>query len=338
SGHGQAFVAGERNGTWGTAREVPGSAALNQGGAAAASSVSCAVAGDCAAGGFYTDSSRREQAFVASEVNGIWQKAIEVPGTAALNRGRAAAASSVSCASAGNCAAGGSYISSGDGRAFVASEVSGIWQAAIQVPGTAALNQGGGARVDSVSCASAGNCAAAGGYTDSSGREQAFVAGEVNGIWQKAIEVPGTAVLNQGGHAAVGSVSCASAANCAAAGSYTDSSGHAQAFVASEVNATWAAAGELPGTAALNQGGHAGAFSVSCASAGNCAAAGSYTDSSGHAQAFVASEVNATWAAAGELPGTAALNQGGHAGAGSVSCASAGNCAAAGGYTDSSGR
>ena len=331
-------MAGERNGAWGTARELPGTAALNQGGAAAVMWVSCAVAGDCAAAGYYTDSSRRQQALVASEVNGTWQKAIEVPGTAALNRGRVAAADSVSCASAGNCAAGGSYISSGDGRAFVASEVNGIWHAAIQVPGTAALNQGGGARAGSVSCASAGNCAAAGEYTDGSGDEQAFVAGEVNGIWQRAIEVPGTAALNQGGHAGISSVSCASAGNCAAAGSYTDSSGHAQAFVASEVNATWGAAIEVPGTAALNQGGHAGISSVSCASAGNCAAAGSYTDSSGHAQAFVAGEVNGIWQKAIEVPGTAALNQGGHAGIGSVSCASAGNCAAAGGYTDSSGR
>src|SRR5690348_6305498 len=337
SGREQAFVAGERNGTWGTARELPGTAALNQGGAAAVMWVSCAVAGDCAAAGYYTDSSRRQQALVASEVNGTWQKAIEVPGTAALNRGRVAVADSVSCASAGNCAAGGSYISSGDGRAFVAGEVNGIWHAAIQVPGTAALNQGGGARVDSVSCASAGNCGAAGEYTDSSGHAQAFVAGEVNGIWQKAIEVPGTAALNQGGHAGISSVSCASAGNCTAAGFYTDSSGHAQAFVASEVNATWGAAIEVPGTAALNQGGHAAAGSVSCASAGNCAAAGGYTDSSGREQAFVAGEVNGIWQKAIEVPGTAALNQGGQAGAGSVSCASAGNCGAGGSYTDSSG-
>jgi Bacterial Ig-like domain (group 3) len=51
-------------GSWGKAQEVPGSAALNAGGAARVSSVSCASAGYCAAGGYYTDSSAHLQAFV----------------------------------------------------------------------------------------------------------------------------------------------------------------------------------------------------------------------------------------------------------------------------------
>ena len=82
----------------------------------------------------------------------------------------------MSCASAGNCAAGGSY--SNRGQAFVVSEVNGTWHAAIEVPGTAALNQGGDAAVNSVSCAMAGNCAADGFYLDSSHHGQAFVVNE----------------------------------------------------------------------------------------------------------------------------------------------------------------
>ena len=46
---------------------------------------------------------------------------------------------------------------------------------AIEVPGTAALNQGGFAEIRSVSCATAGNCSAGGNYKDSSGLIQAFV-------------------------------------------------------------------------------------------------------------------------------------------------------------------
>src|SRR5690348_5645058 len=45
------------NGTWGRAQAVPGLAALNRGGDAQVSSVSCARAGECSAGGFYTDAS-----------------------------------------------------------------------------------------------------------------------------------------------------------------------------------------------------------------------------------------------------------------------------------------
>src|SRR5216683_2644485 len=154
----------------------------------------------------------------------------------------------------------------------------GTWRAAIEVPGTGGLNKGGNAAVKSVSCASAGNCAAAGGYTDGSGHHQAFVASETNGTWHAAIEVPGTAALNKGGFATVSSVSCASAGNCLAGGSYFAAEADIQAFVASETNGTWHAAIEVPGTAALNIGRSADVMSVSCASAGNCAAVGGYND------------------------------------------------------------
>ena len=52
--------------------------------------------------------------------------------------------------------------------------------------------------------------------------------------------------------------------------------------------ATWGAAREMPGTAALNQGGDAQVNSVSCGSPGNCSAGGVYSDSSGHGQGFIA--------------------------------------------------
>src|SRR5215472_5207950 len=85
----------------------------------------------------------------------------------------------------------------------------GTWGEAIEVPGTAALNTGGYAAFGSVSCASAGNCSAGGDYIGSSG-QQVFVVSQVDGTWGKAIEVPGTAALNTGGHAVIASVSCAS--------------------------------------------------------------------------------------------------------------------------------
>ena len=133
-----------------------------------------------------------------------------------------------------------------------------------------------------MSCASAGDCSAGGSYTDDSIHTQAFVVSQVNGTWHAAIEVPGTAALNQGGGAQVSSVSCASAGNCSAGGHYPDSSGHRQAFVVSQTNGTWGTAEEVPGTAALNQGRNAGIASVSCGSAGNCSAGGHDKDSSGH--------------------------------------------------------
>ena len=102
-----------------------------------------------------------------------------------------------------------------------------VWGTAEEVPGTAALNQGGDANFNAMSCAAAGNCSAAGYYTDSSGRIQAFVVSQTSGTWHPAIKAP--AIM-----ADMSAMSCASAGNCSAGGYYTDSSGHQQAFVVSQ--------------------------------------------------------------------------------------------------------
>ncbi len=110
-------------GSWGKAIEVPGLSALNRGGDASVTSVSCASAGSCAAGGDYADHHglERDQGFVAGERNGRWGKAIEMPGLQALNMGRDAEVNAVSCASAGNCAAGGYYSLAHSQQGFVPS-------------------------------------------------------------------------------------------------------------------------------------------------------------------------------------------------------------------------
>ena len=214
--------------------------------------------------------------------------AIEVPGTAALNKTGFAQVNSVSCARPGNCGAGGSYTdNSGNQQAFVVSEVDGTWGTAEEVPGIAALAQGGYSDIASVWCARAGTCGAGGIYSDGSGSYQAFVVSETNGTWGTAEQVPVTAALNQGGYAYVQSVSCAPAGNCGAGGQYTDSSGRSQAFVVTQTNGTWGHRRTGPRHRRLNQGGYAFISEVSCAPAGTCAAGGGYTDSSGNGQAFV---------------------------------------------------
>jgi len=126
-----AFVVSEVKGTWGKAEVVPGTVALNTWGDAEVTEVSCASAGNCSAGGFYSrgapSSAQTELAFVVSEVDGKWGLAEEVPGTAALDTGGQTQVSSVSCASAGNCSAGGTL--------FVVSEVDGTWAKAEKLPG-----------------------------------------------------------------------------------------------------------------------------------------------------------------------------------------------------------
>jgi hypothetical protein len=389
-GGSQAFVVGEKNGSWSTAIEVPRLAALNTGGDAAVMSLSCRSAGNCAVGGSYSRSSGGSRAFVASEKYGSWGRAMPVPGVAALTGAKGNSwVDAVSCGSAGNCAAGGNYSSRpADEQAFVVTEKNGSWGTAIEVPGLAALNSGAYAGIDSVSCASAGNCAVTGYYDN--GAPEAFVVSETNGSWGTAIEVPGPPAF---GIATFASVSCASAANCAAVGysgspidsasaeplavsekngawgkaipvpgttasaineavsvscgspgtcvaggrDATEFNGPYQAFVAQEKNGSWGTATGIPGLAALNAGGNAEVFSVSCGSARHCSAGGFYSTSSGASRAFVASENNGSWGKAIEVPGLARLSAGQGGAVIAVSCTWAGYCAAGGGYTNQSG-
>src|SRR5262249_23719785 len=161
-----------------------------------------------------------------------------------------------------------------------------------EVPGSAALNSGGEAEVDDVSCAASGACTAAGSYKDAYGDYQAFVVDETSGAWGTAVEVPGLAALNIGGFARSDSVSAGAAGTCAAGGYYADGYGKFQTFVVDETSGSWGTAVEVPGSAALNKGGVAWGIALSCAASGMCAAGGFYTDKSGHFRPFVADEAS----------------------------------------------
>jgi hypothetical protein len=325
-------------GTWGQAQPVPGLAALNVGGDARVTSVSCARPGNCGAGGAYTDSSGNGQGFVVNEKAGVWGRAEVVPGLAALNVGGGAGVTSVSCTQPGACSAGGSYIDSSGFQsglqAFVVSEKHGVWGQAEEVPGLGALNTTGHAEVTSVSCARPGECSAVGHYRDSSFAQQGFVVSETHGVWGQAEAVPGLAALNTGQVADVTSVSCARPGDCSAGGNYMVGFSQQQGFVVNEKDGVWGQAQEIPGLAALNQRGFAGVQSVSCARTGDCGAGGFYGTG---AQGFVVAETNGVWGRAQRVPGLAALNRGGLAEVMSVSCARPGGCNAGGFYAEMKG-
>ncbi len=270
----QGFVVSEKNGVWSKAIEVPGLGALNKQRDAEVTSLSCGSAGSCVAGGDYLDRSLNTQGFVVIEKNGVWGKAIEVPGLAALDAGAGGSAevTSVSCAPAGSCVAGGDYADrSENSQGFVASEKRGVWGKAVELPGLGALNAGTGGIVgiESVSCWSSGNCVTSGDYNDRSQDQQGFVDFEKNGVWGKAVEVPGLGALNTGKSAGVTSVSCRPAGNCAAGGWYTVGRGLEQGFVVSARNGVWGRAIREPGRATVD-----GQVSSVWCTRGYCAAGG----------------------------------------------------------------
>jgi hypothetical protein len=339
SGEDQAFVVAERNGTWGTPRDVRGLARLGGGSGGVVSSVSCTSVGNCSAAG--DDSSSADAAFVVDEKHGIWGRAERIPGLAALTGSGADGLSSVSCTSAGNCTAYGTYDMLSDLEsglyhelAFVVSEKHGTWGTARAVPGLAALNMGAMAAIESLSCGSAGNCSAGGFYGSFKGIGQAFIVTEKHGTWGHAEQVPGLSRLGTGGNADVNTVSCGSAGDCSAGGSYVNVRGSGEGFVIGMKDGRWRRAEPVPGLARLNIGGSAGIQSLSCASAGNCSAGGSYTGLKASAQGFVVNEKRGTWGRAEPVRGLARLNTGGIADVTSLWCASAGNCSAVGTYNN----
>jgi hypothetical protein len=176
-----AFVAVEKNGVWGKAFELSPKASFERYGAWV-SSVSCASAGNCAAGGTYQDPGFGYHAFVVAEKNGVWRAAVRVPGTIGGNSDgdnpfRAyAEVTSVSCGTAGHCGVGGFTNNNRHNETFFETEKkNGAWGTAVRVPGTAALDLGGGAYVTSVSCTRTNACVTAGFYDDASFDNQAFV-------------------------------------------------------------------------------------------------------------------------------------------------------------------
>jgi hypothetical protein len=172
----------------------------------------------------------------------------------------------------------------------------------VKIPGMSSIS--------SLSCASAGNCSAGGSYFAAHFHAQGFVVSQHNGSWGKATQIPGLVALSNGGSAFVLSVSCATAGTCSAGGYYVSASFPDRGFVLSQHNGTWGKATQVPGLAALSNGGSAFVLSVSCAMAGTCSAGGFYATRHGHAQAFVVNQNNRTWGNAQKVPGTAALNAG----------------------------
>jgi hypothetical protein len=304
---------------WGYAKKVP----MPAGNWAVINALSCSGPGDCVAGGGYDDKADKGHAFLIEEKNGVWgtqQPVKGLPGPATyVNAG----VNAVSCASPGNCAAGGSYQAPNYlNEAFVVDEVNGTWDQGQELPGIAALNVDDWATVTQLSCASPGNCSAIGTYRDANFMTQVFVAGETNGTWGTARPLPGFIALNTASSAwqdTSATISCAAVGDCAATGTYayaTATDANDSFYVASETGGVWSAALSVPGTLL---------DTVSCTSRGNCVAAGERPPN-----ATFVSEVNGTWSAPRDAPGIGTLTKHDYSSVNDISCPSAGNCVAVG--------
>ncbi len=197
----------------------------------------------------------------------------------ALNTGAIASVDSVSCVSSSFCVAGGRYYDTSGHRLAFTSVYNGSTWTDRQV--ASALNSGGYASVNSVSCVSSSFCAAGGLTYDASAGYQAFTS-VYNGSTWTDVQVAGA--LNSGGNAYINSVSCVSSSFCVAGGRYRDAFNHDQAFTSVYDGSTWS---DLQVAGALSTGGFSGSQSVSCVSNSFCVTGGFYVDSFSHERAFI---------------------------------------------------
>ena len=329
----QGLLLTETHGTWaGVKATLPAGADADP--IAALDWVSCASAGNCSAVGSYRDTSGNTHGLLMTETSGTWGAGVEATLPSAASNPQVVL-NSVSCTSPGNCSAVGDFIdSSGNLQGLLLTETSGTWAAGVQATLPAAASNPS-VVLGSVSCVSAGNCTAVGEYLDSSSHRQGLVLRESTNTWATGT----TAVLPAAAadpQAVLGSVSCVSVDDCAVGGYYTDNSGHGQGLLLTETSGSWAAAkATLPAGTLTDPGGYV--QSVSCTAAGYCSAVGGYTDSSGAFQGVLLTQTAGTWGAGHKavLPAGAAANP--EVSLDSVSCFSAGNCAAVGEFNDSSG-
>lgn len=260
---------------------------------------------------------------------------IPVPSGAATGASAQVSLAATSCQETGACVAVGFYEDNTSAfRGLIETEANGVWTA-IKAPTTGLGDQF--SSLNAISCPSAGNCAAVGGYTDASGNDQGLIETETNGVWT-GIKAPltGLATLSNP-HVDIFSVSCSTAGNCAAVGAYADPGGHEEGLIETETNGVWtttsanvsALGGSSTPAVQLN--------SVSCAAPGSCVAVGNFVDSSSHQQGLIVSDSGGTWTASkpnlSSLPSTATNP---NVGLTAVSCPAAGDCTAVGRYIDGS--
>ena len=251
---------------------------------------------------------------------------------------------SVSCSSAGNCVAVGSFLNTAGGTdAYTQSQTGGTWANATPATfgsGIQPTTPDAHAEFFSVSCPLAGNCVAAGGFTNVDGGYEAFTQTQSGGNWGTA--TPATFDLGVQSGTSYGfldSVSCSSAGNCVAAGQFEDSTGAFEAFTQTKSEGIWANA--IPATFAprVQSAKPSDRFnSVSCSSAGNCVAAGNFKNAAGYYEAFTQTQSGGSWGTA--TPATFGVgiqssmpNDTFY----SVSCPSAGKCVAVGEFKNTAG-
>lgn len=261
--------------------------------------VACATAKSCAATGEW----------LYTEQAGNW-KAVKVP---LLAHAGGLNLRSLACPTAGGCEAVGmaglqhAVHARQNGRRWTLGEIV-LPSAAkpIDPPG------GPAPTLSSISCASAGNCVAVGGYDASDRTTHPLLVTESGGTWGAGVDAqlpPNAATTPDPNFGDAGGdlsfVACPAAGRCTAVGTYVnaDASFGDYPWVADESGGQWAPGAEasLPADASISgdltngPSPFFGFTGFSCQSAGNCTAVGGYENKQGAEEGLILRERNGVW-------------------------------------------
>jgi hypothetical protein len=324
-------------------------------------SISCTSAGNCAAVGSYIGN-RLTHPLLVTESGGTWAAGVEpeLPANADTSPDPdipdvGGGFYYISCPAAGDCTAVGWYTNKDAGHSiypWVLTESGGTWSSGQDalLPRDASV-QGDLDKGPSpffgftgLSCPSASDCTAVGGYEDTNGAEEGLILTEHDGVWSQGVRapLPPTSIPNSESNefnSPLESVSCAAPDDCAAVGWYVTSPHRSKhGLLLTERGGKWKASRlVLPAKAKAPAGVYL--TSISCPSRGNCVAAGWYGNK-GRTHGLIVRERGGKWqrAANARLPKNAAPASKSHTFLNSVSCPSATACTAGGLYNDRSGR
>jgi len=308
------------------------------------SSFSCPSAGNCVAVDA-VQQTHGTRSLLLAESEGAWHSTAPHGGSVAL----------VSCPSVGSCTAVGSYRrkdAKGGGYGsypWVLDEKGGTWgrgHGAKLPPDAATTRDFRGASpfmgFSGLSCPTAGNCTAVGGYVDRHGDYQGLILAERDGRWLPGIRapLPANAVSNNDPNELQNplvAVSCAAPDDCGAVGWFvTDQSGIRHGLLLSERHGRWQAS-EI----ALSKGasGGVGLSSIVCPSPGNCVATGygasdEQTPSGNATYGVIVAERGGSWGRGftAATPQDAAGGKNSRVFLGPLSCPSARTCTVLGSY------
>jgi hypothetical protein len=231
-----------------------------------------------------------QQARVAIETHGIWQKAQKVG--PAVSASGIAEVTAVACPATGKCVLAGIAVtgtsSSSSDSSFVLTQSGTTWSKPVKFTTIGILT---------LACPAIGGCVA-GGLNN---KGVAAIMAEKGGKWGAPMELPSARDLShrtaRAQESEVDFLVCPSAGNCSVAGSYgwglNSNNGGDEVFVGGEANGGWAHVRVPAGIAALNTGLFAGFTGLSCASVANCAAGGDYVNAADDPGAFIIAETPA---------------------------------------------